>query len=532
MRQRRPRVCEQWGPCAMSEPAHSQELDIEALRRKVSEIESRSPATSAEAKVDLNPFAQQIAEQFRATSTTPALLIGQYRLAEGSVFILTSLCASLLGTWDGSFSLARYLLISLASAMLAVLFLQITDTYQIPSLRAPRRMVWRVLTCWGIGSFLLALLSWIEGFSMPLVALTTHLLGGTAAILTFRYLMSIAIRHWARNGIMERRAVIVGGGQPARDLVRALEAQPENDIRICGLFDDRGGDRSPDVVAGYPKLGTFAELVEFARLARIDMLIIALPASAEQRILQLLRKLWVLPVDIRLAAHAQQLRFRPRAYSHVGAVPMLDIFDKPLRDWDSVSKRAFDIFFSVIALALAWPIMIACAIAVKATSKGPALFVQKRHGFNNEVINVLKFRSMYTELSDPTAKKAVTKNDPRVTPVGRFLRKSSLDELPQIFNVLRGDLSLVGPRPHAVHAQTGDRKYVDVVESYFARHRVKPGVTGWAQINGLRGELDSDEKIRARTAHDLHYIENWSILLDLKILFLTPIRLLNTENAY
>jgi lipopolysaccharide/colanic/teichoic acid biosynthesis glycosyltransferase len=176
--------------------------------------------------------------------------------------------------------------------------------------------------------------------------------------------------------------------------------------------------------------------------------------------------------------------------------------------------------------------MIACAIAVKATSKGPVFFVQKRHGFNNEVIDVLKFRSMYTELSDPTAKKAVTKNDPRVTPVGRFLRKSSLDELPQLFNVLRGELSLVGPRPHAVHAQTGERKYVDVVESYFARHRVKPGVTGWAQINGLRGELDSDEKIRARTAYDLHYIENWSLWLDLKILFLTPIRLLNTENAY
>jgi lipopolysaccharide/colanic/teichoic acid biosynthesis glycosyltransferase len=135
-------------------------------------------------------------------------------------------------------------------------------------------------------------------------------------------------------------------------------------------------------------------------------------------------------------------------------------------------------------------------------------------------------------MSDQSAIKAVTKGDPRVTPVGRFLRKSSIDELPQLFNVLKGELSLVGPRPHAVSAQTGERKYVDVVEGYFARHRVKPGVTGWAQINGLRGELDSDEKIRARTAHDLDYIENWSILFDLKILFLTPIRLLNTDNAY
>jgi len=211
---------------------------------------------------------------------------------------------------------------------------------------------------------------------------------------------------------------------------------------------------------------------------------------------------------------------------------MFDIFDKPIRDWDSVAKRIFDIVFAVFAIACLWPVMLAAGIAVKLSSKGPMLFRQKRHGFNNEIINVLKFRSMYTSMSDQTAIKAVTKGDPRVTPVGRFLRKSSIDELPQLFNVLKGELSLVGPRPHAVSAQTGERRYVDVVEGYFARHRVKPGVTGWAQINGLRGELDSDEKIRARTAHDLDYIENWSILFDLKILFLTPIRLLNTDNAY
>lgn len=516
----------------MSEPAGKQEFDVEALRRQVSEIQSRSENGQEVPPAQLNEFAQQIAEQFRDTSTTPSMLIGKFRLLEGLVFILMSLVANFLNGIDGAEILTLQLAAALGTAGLMVLSLQIADAYQIPSLRTPRRMVLRVIICWSIAYGLLCILGWFIRSMPSLGHIFTWYVLGAAVLIGLRYLMAVAIRHWARNGIMERRAVIVGGGQPAKDLVRALEAQPENDIRICGIFDDRGSARSPDLVAGYPKLGTFGELVTFARLARIDMLIIALPASAEQRILQLLKKLWILPVDIRLAAHAHQLRFRPRAYSHVGAVPMLDIFDKPLRDWDSVSKRAFDIFFSALALALCWPVMIGCAIAVKATSKGPALFIQKRHGFNNEIINVLKFRSMYTEQSDPTAKKAVTKNDPRVTPVGRFLRKSSLDELPQLFNVLRGELSLVGPRPHAVQAQTGDRKYVDVVESYFARHRVKPGVTGWAQINGLRGELDSDEKIKARIAYDLDYIENWSLLLDLKILFLTPIRLLNTENAY
>ena len=325
---------------------------------------------------------------------------------------------------------------------------------------------------------------------------------------------------------------MIGGGEPAKELIRSLEHQPENDIRICGIFDDRDERRSPSIIAGYPKLGTVAELVEFARLARIDMLIISLPLSAEARILALLKKLWVLPVDIRLAAHAKGLRFRPRSYSQVGNLPMLDIFDKPIADWDNVAKRIFDLFFSVVALVLLWPLMLGAAAAVKLSSPGPIIFKQKRHGFNNEVIEVYKFRSMYTHLSDPTARAAVTKGDPRVTPVGRFIRKTSIDELPQIFNVLKGQLSLVGPRPHAVEAQTHDRRYVDVVDGYFARHRVKPGVTGWAQINGWRGEIDHDDKIRFRTEFDLYYIENWSLWLDLKILFLTPFRLLNTENAY
>jgi len=161
------------------------------------------------------------------------------------------------------------------------------------------------------------------------------------------------------------------------------------------------------------------------------------------------------------------------------------------------------------------------------------LFKQKRYGFNNELIEVYKFRSMYVDQSDATAAKLVTKGDPRVTRVGRFIRKTSLDELPQLFNVVfKGNLSLVGPRPHAVHAKAVDRLYDEAVDGYFARHRVKPGITGWAQINGWRGETDNDEKIQRRVEHDLYYIENWSVLFDLYILAMTPFALLKTENAY
>ena len=212
---------------------------------------------------------------------------------------------------------------------------------------------------------------------------------------------------------------------------------------------------------------------------------------------------------------------------------MLDVFDKPIADWDVVIKLAFDKIVGALALIALSPVLAATALAIKLDSPGPVLFRQKRYGFNNELIEVYKFRSMHVDQLDPTAAKLVTRDDPRVTRVGRFIRKTSIDELPQLFNVVfKGDLSLVGPRPHAIHAKAADRQYDEVVDGYFARHRVKPGITGWAQINGWRGETDTQEKIQQRVEHDLYYIENWSILLDLYILAMTPISLLKSDNAY
>lgn len=520
----------------MNEFKRSEAFDPEALRKKISEIRTRAPDEMAggETATELNPLARQIAEQFSADTYSPAMIMGLMRLFEFCALFAIGYAINALYVQPGFDQLPLYLAILVGGSALAVAAMQLADTYQVPALRAWLRFTPRILASWAIafGGIAVALFFLKSGHQYSRVWFGGWFVAGAVFLVAERAFIAYSIRHWARNGTMERRAVVVGGGQPAKDLIRTLEHQTDNDIRICGIFDDRDERRSPNVIAGYPKLGTVDELVEFARLARIDMLIISLPLTAEKRILQLLKKLWILPVDIRLAAHANNLRFRPRSYSHVGEVPMLDIFDKPIADWDSVAKRGFDIFFSVVALVLLWPVMLGAAIAVKTTSPGPIIFKQKRHGFNNETIEVYKFRSMYTHLSDPTARNAVTKGDPRVTAVGRFIRKSSIDELPQIFNVLKGELSLVGPRPHAVLAQTQNRTYSDVVEGYFARHRVKPGVTGWAQINGWRGEIDNDDKIRLRTAFDLHYIENWSLLFDLRILFLTPFRLLNTENAY
>jgi exopolysaccharide biosynthesis polyprenyl glycosylphosphotransferase len=212
---------------------------------------------------------------------------------------------------------------------------------------------------------------------------------------------------------------------------------------------------------------------------------------------------------------------------------VLDVFDRPIADWDVVMKWLFDKSVGALLLLAASPLMALIAIAIKLDSRGPVLFKQKRYGFNNELIEIYKFRSMYADQTDPTAATLVTKNDPRVTRIGRLIRKTSLDELPQLFNVVfRGNLSLVGPRPHAVHAKAEQRLYDEAVDGYFARHRVKPGITGWAQINGWRGETDTAEKIQQRVEHDLYYIENWSLLFDLYILARTPFALIKTEQAY
>jgi Undecaprenyl-phosphate glucose phosphotransferase len=512
----------------MNEIDPSSRFSMDAVRKLQGD-----PATLS-AAVPLNSVARQVATQYRRDTMSPVMVSGVLRLVEFGLLFISGIALGTVYVGVTTHLIWHYLAIIFFGSLLTVILLEFTDTYQISALLRPIRNMGKMLLSWSVIFAVLA----VAGFFMKISSdfsrlwFGTWFVSGFVLLIGLRLLLSRMIRRWARNGRMERRAVIVGGGKAAEALIRSVEMQPDNDIRICGIFDDRDDRRSPPVVAGYPKLGNISELIEFARIARIDMLIVSLPITAETRVLSLLKKLWVLPVDIRLSAHSNQLRFRPRSYSYIGSVPMLDIFDKPINDWDSVAKRAFDIIFSIIGIVLFSPVMIATAIAIKLDSKGPVLFKQKRHGFNNEVIEVYKFRSMYVEHADPTAKKAVTKNDPRVTRVGRFIRKTSIDELPQFFNALLGSLSLVGPRPHAVYAQSHNKLYNEVVDGYFARHRVKPGVTGWAQINGWRGEIDSDEKIKMRTEFDLFYIENWSLWLDLKIMLLTPIRLLNMENAY
>jgi Undecaprenyl-phosphate glucose phosphotransferase len=430
---------------------------------------------------------------------------------------------------------AAYAIAIPSIALLAVVFFQAIDINHVGAYRQPLDQGFRLVGAWAsvfLAALAIVFFAKLEGvFSR--VWLASWFLFGLAALLIERGLVSILVRRLTALGRLERRTVVVGGGEAGEKLLRDLASQKNSDVRVVGVFDDRTDDRSPDVLAGYPKLGKVDDLVEFARRTRIDLVIFALPITAEERLLAMLRKLWVLPIDIRLSAHTNKLRFRPRSYSYIGAVPVLDVFDKPIADWDVVMKWVFDKVVGTLALVALSPILALAALAVKLDSRGPIFFKQKRYGFNNELIEVYKFRSMYVDKLDATASRLVTRNDPRVTRVGRFIRKTSIDELPQLINVVfKGNLSLVGPRPHAVHAKAADREYDEVVDGYFARHRVRPGITGWAQVNGWRGETDTKEKLQRRVEHDLYYIENWSILFDLYILLITPFALAKSENAY
>jgi Undecaprenyl-phosphate glucose phosphotransferase len=420
-------------------------------------------------------------------------------------------------------------------AALAVLAFQAADVYHVHAFRNPFRECGRIAIAWSCSFLIVATVAFFARLSdfYSRLWLAGFFAIGLIAIMGFRVSLCGLIRLWTRAGRLERRTIVGGGGEAGKTLIEELDAQPDSDVRVVGLFDDRGDDRAPIVCSGHQKLGTVDDLVEFARQTRIDLVIFSLPISAEARILQMLKKLWVLPVDIRLSAHSNKLRFRPRSYSYIGNVPVIDVFDKPIADWDVVTKWLFDKVVGTLMLFVTFPLMALIALAIRLDSRGPILFKQKRYGFNNELIEVYKFRSLYVDRCDATASKLVTKQDPRVTNVGRFLRKASLDELPQLINVVfKGDLSLVGPRPHAVYAKAEDRLYDEAVDGYFARHRVKPGITGWAQINGWRGETDSQEKIRQRVEHDLYYIENWSIVFDLYILAMTPLALARNETAY
>jgi Undecaprenyl-phosphate glucose phosphotransferase len=357
-------------------------------------------------------------------------------------------------------------------------------------------------------------------------------------LIGFRLLIARSLTILARAGRIGRNIVIYGAGPQGERLIQRIEAMDEPWNRIVGVFDDRKTQingtqgRVGAEVCGYPVMGNLTELLRWGLGGRPDEILLALPWSAEDRILQVLHRLAALPANVRLASEFHRLdMIQGRTNSQFG-LPMLNAYEKPVDGWGRIWKRLFDFVLACVAVVAAAPFLLIVAVLIRFDSPGPVLFLQPRLGFNNKLINVYKFRTMHVEDSDALGNQLTQRDDRRVTAIGAVLRRFSIDELPQLLNVLLGEMSLVGPRPHAIRTTAGGKDCDLVVDQYAVRHKVKPGITGWAQVNGWRGTMETEAHLVKRLEHDLYYINNWSPLFDIKILLLTVWTVLHGRNSF
>ncbi|HVH22216.1 MAG TPA: exopolysaccharide biosynthesis polyprenyl glycosylphosphotransferase [Pseudonocardia sp.] len=339
----------------------------------------------------------------------------------------------------------------------------------------------------------------------------------------------ILVRRWRRLHWLTPNLVLIGATTHAERLIN--EAIARRHINVLGIFDDRL-NRSPLAVHGVPVLGSTETLLTHRILPNVDLIVITVDPSATVRVREIMSRLAPLPNSLTtLMVDQEEETAQIAAVAHLADAPLAPV-DRPVDpDRKAIAKRIQDLVIGLPMLLLVSPLLAAATMAVRLDSPGPVFFRQRRHGFNNEVITVLKFRTMRHEDADTEAARKVESGDERITRIGRILRRTSIDELPQLLNVIRGEMSLVGPRPHAIGMRTGEMESAQLVAEYAHRHRIKPGLTGWAAVNGSRGPLHTPADVKRRVALDVEYIERQTLWLDLKILLLTGPRLLGARSA-
>ena len=462
---------------------------------------------------------------------SPTVLLGVIRFAD----LATIIGLAVIGYWlrHGFVDMpGRYWLAAAICGLLTMQVFQVAKLYDYSLIGNFVSQTAKLTAAWAfVGLALIALVFFsktAEDFSRVWAA--AWLSSCYFGFLLIRLAANLRVEMLMRQGKLTRRVAVIGAGDRGRRLLQYLQRLPgPTGIELVGVFDDRQTRIPKDEVAGVPIRGTTTDLIALCRRETIDLVIVALPWNAEHRLMQIMADMRQVPVDLQLAPEQIGFQLADRPMINLAGVPMLTVFEKPMSGWNRLIKGIEDrVLASIIAVAAA-PLMLIIAAAIKFDSPGPVLFRQKRLGFNNNVITVYKFRTMYDAAEDDKFVPQATPDDPRVTRFGALLRRTSLDELPQLINVLNGSMSLVGPRPHAlVHNEA----FAASVREYYSRHRVKPGITGWAQVHGLRGETNSPEKLEKRVEYDLYYIDNWSLLLDLKIILMTFAVGLVNKHAY
>ena len=394
-----------------------------------------------------------------------------------------------------------------------------------------KREVLRVWWTWGLVVPLLLLLAFATKSSTAFSRLVvTGWFVLTPVLLTaWRGLARLGLQEIRRRGRNTRSVAVVGATRMGEDLARLIIESPWLGLHVGGFYDDRQQDRRHQIPEELGRVrGSLDDIVRDAKLGKIDIVYITLPARAEPRINAITARFADSTCSVYLVPDFYVSDLLKSRWSSVGDIPVVSIFESPFYGVDGWLKRVEDIVLGSLILSLIALPMAVIALGVKLTSRGPVLFRQRRYGLNGHPIDVLKFRTMSVSEDGPFVRQA-TKNDPRVTRFGGFLRRSSLDELPQFLHVMTGKMSIVGPRPHAV---SHNEEYRSRIHGYMLRHKVKPGITGWAQVNGWRGETDTLDKMQNRVEHDLDYIRNWGLGLDLRIIFLTVFGSGARRNAY
>jgi putative colanic acid biosynthesis UDP-glucose lipid carrier transferase len=400
-----------------------------------------------------------------------------------------------------------------------------------PKLALPMRsVITRIVFGWMfLSGALFAIAYWCDflGYFNPRVIILWWWIAPPAMI-AGHVALRLAAPRMIKAPVARGRAVVAGINAQSVELARRLESDPFSGVTVVGFFDDRARERL-GAVQKHPLLGPVRDLPAFARDAHVDLIYVSLPMTPQPRIVSLLEELSDTTASVYFLPDPFVSTLIGGRLDRVEALPVVPACESPFRGVNGVVKRVSDTVIASILSVLLAPLMLLIALAVRLDSPGPVIFRQRRHGLNGEEIVVYKFRSM-TVCEDGDDVAQARRSDPRVTRVGGFLRRTSLDELPQLFNVLQGAMSLVGPRPHCV---AHNEFYGRVVRGYLRRHKIKPGITGWAQVNGLRGETDTVDKMRARIERDLEYLRNWSLRLDLFILLKTVwVVLAQRNNAY
>jgi putative colanic acid biosynthesis UDP-glucose lipid carrier transferase len=346
--------------------------------------------------------------------------------------------------------------------------------------------------------------------------------------LMFRGMLAFLLRNLRKRGWNHKHIVIVGAGTLGLSVALRMAETSWTGFEVVGFFDDKESLQGQQL-EGLSVLGSTMDIPAFVQQRQIDEVWLTLPLREEERVNQIVHSLRYSTVNIRFVPDMFSFRLLNHSVTEIAGLPMLDISATPMIGINRIIKAIEDRILAAVILLLISPLLLLLMIGVKLTSPGPVLFKQLRYGWDGKSINVYKFRSMMIHEEEGGAVTQASRNDSRVTRFGAFLRRTSLDELPQFYNVLQGRMSIVGPRPHAI---AHNEQYKEIIDDYMKRHKVKPGITGWAQVNGWRGETDTLEKMQKRVEYDLYYIEHWSLWFDLRIIVMTVFRLFSDKNAY